>query len=234
MTSSHTLDKVGTSPSLKDIAYAAIKDAILSAKFEPGMPLVETDLAQQLGISKTPIRDALQELEREGFVTRILFKGTQVTDVRVKDIMEVFQLRAVLEGLAARLATPLFSDQELDELGEVLAAAEAALADGNLILCSENGRRLHRALIDKSEADNQRLALLICNLDDHVQRFRALSDRIIGRLDKSIIEHRRILSALYQRDAAAAEQAVRDHLFSVLEDLSASGEASIQTDWGAE
>jgi DNA-binding GntR family transcriptional regulator len=223
MPNSYRLEKVGASLSLKDKAYAAIKDAILTARFEPGMPLVENDLAQQLGISKTPIRDALQELEREGFVTRILFKGTQVTDVTIRDIVEVFQLRAVLEGLAARIAAPLFSTQELDRIAEYLTAAEAALADGNLVLCSEQGRKLHFAIIDKAEADAQRLASIIRNLDDHVQRFRILSDRISGRLDKSVREHRRILATLYQRDALAAEQAMRDHLFSVQQDLSESG-----------
>jgi DNA-binding GntR family transcriptional regulator len=224
MSKAPTLERVDTSLRLKDKAYAAIKDAILSVRFEPGMPLVETDLAQQLGISKTPIRDALQELEREGFVTRVLFKGTQVTDVCIKDIVEVFQLRAVLEGLAARLATPLFSDSELDEIGEHLTAAEAALAEGNLLLCSDHGRKLHAAIIEKSEADNMRLAPIIRNLDDHVQRFRMLSDRISGRLNISVVEHRRVLDALYQRDPLAAEQAMRDHLFSVQYDLSTSGD----------
>jgi DNA-binding GntR family transcriptional regulator len=217
----HTLERVDKSLRLKDKAYAAIKDAILSVRFEPGMPLIETDLAQQLGISKTPIRDALQDLEREGFVTRILYKGTQVTDVSIKDIVEVFQLRTVLEGLAARLAAPLFSDQELDQLGEYLTTAEAALLDGNLLLCSEVGRKLHFAIIDKSEVDNSRLAPIIRNLEDHVHRFRILSDRIIGRLEISVVEHRRILDALYQRDPLAAEQAMRDHLSSVLDSLSA-------------
>lgn len=226
MPTSHTLERVDTALPLKDKAYAAIKDAILSVRFEPGMPLVESDLAQQLGISKTPIRDALQELEREGFVTRVLYKGTQVTEVCTKDIVEVFQLRAVLEGLAARLAAPLFSASELDRIAEYLTAAEAALADGNLALCSEKGRKLHYAIIDKSEADNLRLARIIRNLDDHVQRFRILSDRISGRLDKSVVEHRQVLDALYQRDPLAAEQAMRDHLFSVQHDLSMSGEAA--------
>ena len=218
MSDSCRLERVETPPSLKDKAYTAIKQAILSLHLEPGTPLVESELAEQLGISKTPVRDALQELEREGFVTRIFSKGTYVTDVTLKDMTEVFQLRAVLEGLAARLATPLFSTEELDQIAQALSAAEAALAEGNLALCSERGQSLHRAIINKT--DNQRLTLIIRNLDDHLQRFRILSDRISGRLNKSIREHRRVLDALYRRDAAAAEQAMRDHLFSVLHDLS--------------
>lgn len=217
MATSYQLEKVGGPVSLKDRAYDAIKQAILSVRLKPGTPLVETQLADELGISKTPVRAALDELEREGFVTRILFKGTYVTEVTVKDLVEIFQLRAVLEGLAARLATPLFSPPEMDQIDQNLTAAEAALAEGDPVLCSKLGKTLHDAIIDK--ADNQRLTLIIRNLDDHVQRFRAISDQISGRLNKSVKEHRRILGALRRQDADAAEQAMRDHLHSVLQDL---------------
>ncbi len=222
MVHTHQLEKVDALLSLKDIAYSAIKEAILTLKLEPGMLLVESELAHQLGISKTPVRDALQELEREGFVTRVLFKGTYVTEVTVEDITEVFQLRSVLEGLAAHLAAPHFAPEELDRIEGYLTAAEAALAVGDLTLCSQQGQRIHEAIID--QADSQRLAQIIHNLDDHVQRFRLLSDRIGGRLDKSVVEHRRVLDALRRRDPAAAEQAMRDHLSSVLQDLSIPGE----------
>ncbi len=217
MSAAYQLEKVGGPVSLKERAYIAIKNAILSLKLKPGSPLVETQLAEELGISKTPVRAALDELEREGFVTRILFKGTYVTEVTVKDLVEIFQLRAVLEGLAARLATPLFTPQELDQIERSLAAAEAALAEGDVDLCSELGKNLHDAIIDK--ADNQRLTLIIRNLDDHVQRFRMLSDQISGRLNKSVKEHRQALDALRRQDPDAAEQAMRNHLLSVLQDL---------------
>jgi DNA-binding GntR family transcriptional regulator len=209
----NALQRIDSSPSLKDRAYAAIKDAILTLKLEPGAPLVESDLATSLGISKTPVRDALQELEREGFVTRVPFSGTYVTEVTAKDITEIFQLRAVLEGLAAHLAAQSFTDEELDQIAQDLDAAEIALEQGDLLLCSARGRTLHRAIIDKAN-------------NDHLQRFRVMSDQISGRLDKSGQEHRRILQALYERDSAAAEEAVRDHLFSVLEGLSTSKESA--------
>jgi DNA-binding GntR family transcriptional regulator len=224
MSTSYQLEKMGGPVSLKDRAYVAIKKAILSVKLKPGTPLVETQLAEELGISKTPVRAALEELEREGFVTRILFKGTYVTEVTIKDLAEIFQLRAVLEGLTARLATPLFSPHELDQIEQHLTAAEAALAKGNLSLCSELGKRLHDAIIDK--ANSQRLTLIIRNLDDHVQRFRAISDQISGRLDKSVKEHRRVLDALRRRDPDAAAQAMHDHLYSVLQDLSLPADPS--------
>jgi DNA-binding GntR family transcriptional regulator len=224
MSTSYQLEKMGGPVSLKDRAYVAIKKAILSVKLKPGTPLVETQLAEELGISKTPVRAALEELEREGFVTRILFKGTYVTEVTIKDLTEIFQLRAVLEGLAARVATPLFSPHELDQIEQNLTAAEAALVEGNLHLCSELGKRLHDAIIDK--ADSQRLTLIIRNLDDHVQRFRAISDQISGRLNKSVKEHRRVLEALRRRDPNTAAQAMHDHLCSVLQDLSLPEDSS--------
>jgi DNA-binding GntR family transcriptional regulator len=142
--------------------------------------------------------------------------------VTVKDITEVFQLRAVLEGLAVHLAVEFITDQELDQLAAELAAAEIALNEGNTLLCSEKSRRIHRTLVD--QAHNERLALLIRNLDDHVQRFRVLSDRISGRLGKSLQQHHRVLEALRQRNAGEAEEAMREHLLSVLQDLTAAGD----------
>jgi DNA-binding GntR family transcriptional regulator len=221
------LHKVAEPVSLKDKAYDAIKSAILSLKLKPGAPLVESNLAQQLGISKTPVRDALLELEREGFVTKILFKGTYVTEVTLKDVREVFQVRAVLEGLAARLAAPLFSAEELEEAEQIITAAEAALAEGDIALCSEYGKRFHRLIINK--ADNQQLQPIILNLDDHLQRFRLLSDQINGRLNKSLKEHRKVLDALRRSDPTAAEEAMRGHLSSVLQDLSEEGEDTLES-----
>jgi DNA-binding GntR family transcriptional regulator len=216
------LPRVAEPVSLKDKAYKAIKSAIVSLKLKPGDPLVESDLAQQLGISKTPVRDALLELEREGFVTKVLFKGTYVTEITLKDVREVFQVRAVLEGLAARLAAPFFSAEDLEEAEKIITAAEATLAEGDIALCSEHGKRFHRLIINK--ADNQRLQTIILNLDDHLERFRLLSDQINGRLNKSLKEHKKILEALGRKNPLAAEEAARGHLFSVLQDLSEEGE----------
>jgi DNA-binding GntR family transcriptional regulator len=230
MSSAYPLEKVDTLPSLKDKAYKAIKDAILCLKLEPGKPLVEKELARHLGISRTPVRDALQELEREGFVTRQSFKGTFVTEVTMKDTSEIFALRAVLEGLAARIAAPLFTPLELKEIDNHLTAAEAALERGELALCSEYGQKLHEAIICKAE--NQRLADILHNLDDHVRRLRVLSDRISGRLNTSVQEHRAVLQALILRDPAAAEQAMRAHLFSVSQDLTAPEESPTRSPRG--
>ncbi len=215
------LSQVKEPSSLKDKAYAAIKEAILSLQFEPGQPLVEEELARQLGVSKTPVRDALYDLERDGLVTKILFKGTYVTEITARDAVEIFQLRAVLEGLAARLATPLLSSAELDEAEGLLEAANQARERGDLLLCSQLGERFHKLILSK--ADNGRLFSILNNLDDQMRRLRSVSDRITGRLEKSSREHRRTLAALRAGDALGAEQSMRDHMHSVLQDLSAEG-----------
>jgi DNA-binding GntR family transcriptional regulator len=213
------LDKVVAPVSLKDQAYLSIKTAILSLDLKPGVPLVESELAQQLGISKTPVRTALQDLERDGLVTKILYKGTYVAGITRRDIREVFQLRAVLEGFGARLAAPVISDDELDRAADLLDSMDAALEGGQRALASKYGTQFHYLILQS--ADNERLKHIWHNLDDHTQRFRYMSDQISGRLEKSVGEHRRILEALVRRDAELAEQRLREHLQSVLEELSA-------------
>ncbi|MDH4208862.1 MAG: GntR family transcriptional regulator [Anaerolineae bacterium] len=224
------LQKVSAPVSLKDQAYSAIKDAILSLKLKPGDALVENELAEQLGISKTPVRTALQELEREGLVTKVLYKGTYVREITPRDVREIFQLRAVLEGLAARLAAPALEESDLALARESVRLMEAALQAGDRSSASQSGARLHSLLLRK--ADNERLHLIWNNLDDQTERFRLMSDRISGRLEKSVGEHRGIVEALEQRDPQLAEQRVREHLHSVLEEL--SSEQHVDVEYGGE
>lgn len=206
--------------SLKGIAYAIIKDAILTLKFAPGQPLSNRQLAAQLEISETPIRDALQDLEREGFVVRLPHKGTFVTEVNKVDIEETFQIRAQLEAMAVELATPHLTEQDFDDMESLLTQANDALAQGNREQCSALGAQFHRRFIDK--ANNQRLAAILSNLDDHQQRFRHISDLIFGRLEKSQGEHRKVFEAALRGDAKEAGEAMRDHQQSVLQDIQIS------------
>jgi DNA-binding GntR family transcriptional regulator len=225
------LERVTAPVSLKEQAYFAIKGAILSLKLKPGQALVESDLAEQLGISKTPVRTALHELEREGLVNRVLYKGTYVAKVNLKDVQEIFQLRAVLEGLAARLAAPTIDDSELAAGRDTLRLMEEAIAVGDRDLASQRGQQFHEMILQK--ADNQRLQVIVHNLDDHLQRYRLLSDQIKGRLEKSLGEHKRTLEALEQRDPDLSEEMSKSHLHSVLEAL-ASEETIGQDESGEE
>jgi DNA-binding GntR family transcriptional regulator len=208
------LPQVNVSMTLTERVYETIKEAILDLKFKPGSPLVEDDLARQLGTSKTPVRDAFLALERDGLVTKIPYKGTYVSKVSLRDATEIFELRAVLEGLAVRLAGPALSHNDLDLAKRILDDSEAALTRGDAAATSLLGAKFHRIMHER--AHNRRLIPILEKLEDQLRRLRLMSDQGAGRLQKSIAEHRQILAALRAGDAASAEGAMRIHLESVL------------------
>ncbi len=203
--------------SLKDHAYQRIKDAILNLQLKPGAPLVEAELAERLGISKTPVRDALLELRREGLVTKIPYSGTFVSEITAQDIREIIQVRAVLEGLAARLATSILSESDLEYLESLIDRELEAIDAGNIELATQLNGRFHEIIL--AQVENKRLVALAENFENQLQRFRILSSHLNGRLRKSAEEHRHVLVALRARDADNAEALFRKHLLSVLDDL---------------
>jgi DNA-binding GntR family transcriptional regulator len=217
MTDQFQLNPVRTGMTLTERVYTTIKEAILNLKFQPGSPLVEDELARQLGTSKTPVRDALFTLERDGLVTKIPYKGTYVSEISLKDATEIFELRAVLEGLAARLATGGFGPADFAEAERLLDAADEARARGDREAASQLGAQFHWLILQ--QAENLRLKPILAKLEEQLRRLRRLSDLRQGRLEKSSREHRRILDCLRAGDAAAAEQAMRNHLQSVVVDF---------------
>ncbi len=202
---------------LETQVYTVVKEAILSLELLPGTPLVEDDLAEQLGTSKTPVRNALAKLEQEGLVVRIAYKGTYVSEVSAQDAQEIFELCGVLEGLAARTAILFLTEDDLAQAESILAETDEVLAQGNLTRASALGQAFHKLVY--KHATNQRLLLFLQMLDDQLRRLRLLSNSGIDRLKKSAVEHRRILEALRQRDDDLVETAFRDHYHSVLNDL---------------
>jgi DNA-binding GntR family transcriptional regulator len=215
--SNASLSPLSSPVPLTDKAYAAIRTAILSLQLEPGEPLVESALANQLGISKIPLREALHQLENEGLVTRIPYKGVYVSGLTSKDAAELAMIRGSLEGLAGRLAAPRLTKEDIERAERLLEEAEQALARGDKDLCVAKGKEFHDMIIAKS--GNDQLGPLLENLDARFHRFRLLSNEIRGRTALSLQEHKRILKALKRRDPDAVERAMREHLTSVSFDL---------------
>jgi DNA-binding GntR family transcriptional regulator len=211
------LTPVSNPVSLEKLAYDAIKAAILTFQLRPGDSLVEADLGRQLGISKTPVRDALSRLEKEGLVVKVLYKGATVTELNHQDVVEIFQIRAALEGLAARLAAANLSEADLRKATELEEGHLRAAMNNEISQGSALNREFHE-LIQRA-ADNAHLTLILSNLDDHLQRYRTLSNVQQGRLRKSVQEHAAVLTALTNRDAGQAEAHMKEHLLSVLQDL---------------
>lgn len=217
MTDQFQLNPVRTGMTLTERVYLTIKEAILDLKLEPGSPLVEDELARQLGTSKTPVRDALFTLERDGLVTKVPYKGTYVSEISLKDATEIFELRAVLEGLAGRLAAASFGPQDFAEADRLLDAADAARTRGDREAASQLGAQFHWLILQ--QAENRRLKPILAKLEEQLRRLRRLSDLRQGRLEKSSREHRLILQALRGGDPYAVEQAMRNHLQSVVVDF---------------
>src|SRR3972149_1499352 len=209
MSEESQLSPLNSPPSLEKLAYDTIKKAILTFRIRPGETLVESDLARQLGISKTPVRESMSRLEKEGFIVKIPYKGYTAAPISAQEIVEIFQVRASLEGTAASLAAPRLSTADLANLTELVQQHEMALANNDNESAASANRQFHQFIIQK--AGNQRLSQILANLEDHLQRYRLLAAYQAGRPQKSAAEHRQVLTAFQQHAAQAAAAAISPH-----------------------
>jgi len=194
---------------MPEIAYDSIRDAILSGRHAPGQRLVTEELAKELGVSRMPVREALHRLEVAGLITITPHKGAVVSELSEAEVAEIFHIRAVLEGLATRLATTQLTPADhkrLDALLEEMERAAKAQDPAKALLIN---RDFHTVIWKAARAP--RLREMLENLYDACQRFRNLSVLLPGRLDQITQEHRRIARALAQEDAAAAERQANAH-----------------------
>lgn len=202
---------------MEKFAYNAIKDAILNFQFLPGENLVEATLATQLNTSKTPVRDALTHLVREGFIEKVPFKGYNVTSISRQDMIELFEISSVLEGLVVRKLVGSLSAELLEQLQTLVDAHTCAAKQNDNMLAAQINKKFHHQLITGGGSD--RIIAILTNLDEHLQRYRMLSNISAGRLEKSAQEHEKIMQAIRNGDARTAELAARNHLLSVSADL---------------
>lgn len=195
---------------LRELVLEAIREAIINGTLQPRERLMEIQLAEELGVSRTPIREALRKLELEGFIVMVPRKGAYVADLTFKDIADVFEIRAALEGLAAGLAAERITDEELEVLERSLVEKGEAIAAHDLEHLVEVDTRFHETMYKASR--NERLRTIISNLREQIQRFRATSLSYPGRNKDSLDEHRAILEAIEARDVQLARQLAQDHI----------------------
>ncbi len=206
--------------SLTSRAYDAIKSAILTLQLRPGEFFSIGSLAEQLDVSRTPVREALLLLEREGLVRLVPHKGAYIAEITEQDVAEIFELRILLESYAAGLACEGLEDIELKRLELLLEESRLAIEKHEYLASSDLGRQIHDVLVQKAE--NNRLTLYLNDLDAHYTRIRRLSALMQGRLYKSHEQHVKILEALKVRDSEGSKQAMADHLASVRDDIFAN------------
>ena len=195
---------------MQEIAYETIREAILSGRYAPGQRLLADDLASEIGTSRMPVREALQRLEVAGLVSITPHRGAVVNELSKQDIVEIYHIRAVLEGLAARLAVPHLGSADCERLKvliEEMAAAGAAGPDLEQVL--RVNRDFHEIIWQAARAP--RLYDLLENLYIASQRFRNISLLLPERLGQIVEEHRRIAQALAAADPIAAERFGNEH-----------------------
>ena len=207
-------------PDLSQRAYNAIKEAILTLQIQPGEILSTIRLAKQLNISRTPVREALLRLERDGLVVVMPQKGAVVTGITVEDVREIYELRIILKSYAVKKAATTLTDEELAYLETVMQKADDAFTRGERKLASNIARELHDVLINK--VNNRRLTVFLEELDSSYERIRHFSILIPDRLERSFEQHKAILAALRVRNPSQAEHAIEDHLISVREEILSS------------
>ena len=214
---SYTLDKLREHKPLRDEVFTSLRDAILYGHLKPGERLVEQELAQQLDISRTPVREALRKLELEGLVAYVPRKGIVVVGVSSEDAVEIYTIRAVLEGLAARLAANNIVDEELITLKRLLSGMKECIEKNRIDALISIHSNFHHAIAKASRSP--RLYHMIISLCDYVKNFGEIPCYLPGRLLYGWEEHKEIIEAIERKDNERAEQAARHHIMRAKESL---------------
>ncbi len=207
---------------LRDVVFNTLRQAILKGELKPGERLMETQLANKLGVSRTPVREAIRKLELEGLVLMIPRKGAEVAEITRQDMEDVLEVRTALEELAVKDACDHITDAQLSELKKASNEFKKALLEGkDLVTCADADMHFHDVIL--SATNNRRLIQMLNNLSEQMYRYRMeyLKDE---RTHKTLIEeHDAIRRALKKHDKVKAGAAIRVHIDnqkrSILESL---------------
>ena len=195
---------------LRDVVFESLRKAIVEGSLKPGQRLMEVQLAEQLGVSRTPVREAIRKLELEGFVIMLPRKGAYVADMSVKDIIDVLEVRSALEGLAANLAAERMDEEEIKELKKISESLNEAMETGNLDEILKKDVEFHQCIFEA--AGNKKLTQMINSLWEQVYRFRAgyMSDNNAMKGIKE--EHALLIEAIVSGDRNRASKCAKDHI----------------------
>lgn len=190
-----------------EAAYDALREAILDRRFHPGQRLILTELAAQLGMSLTPVRDALRVLAAQGLVHQDNNRGTWVAEYSAARAEEIYQLRLLLEPHAIALAAELITDEAMDEIDEILAAFDAAYESGKYADLPALNTAFHHRIYTASDSP-----YLLQFIDRLWNIIPYQSTSVVSHPGRSDADHHAIVDALHRRDAEGARQAMSRHI----------------------
>lgn len=195
---------------LRDVVFENLRTAILEGNLKSGQRLMEVQLAEQLGVSRTPIREAIRKLELEGLVVMLPRKGAYVANMSFKDLIDVLEIRATLEGLAASLAAERRRDEDITELERVAKEFEVSVREANIDNVLKKDVEFHEKIF--LMANNKKLYQLITSLWEQVHRFRVTYVSNYEASLSLVDEHNRILEAIKSGDSELAKKYATEHI----------------------
>lgn len=205
------------STSLRSKVFNSIRQDILNGKYQRGDELTESGLGTALGVSRTPVREALRQLELEGLVELVPNKGAFVTGISNKDILDIYEIRSRLEGLCARWAVKNITRQQLDEMEEIMYLTEYHVRKEHCDQLFELDGRFHNLLYEASHS--RIIAHELTEFHQYVQLARKQSLKNSKRFLRTNEEHQRILEALKAHDEDLAEKLATEHILNTIDSI---------------
>lgn len=195
---------------LRDVVFQTLREAILKGDLRPGERLMELQLAAKLGVSRTPIREAIRMLEQEGLAVTIPRKGAEVARMTEKNMEDVLQIREALDDLAVQVACDKMTEQQLKNLTLAMKNFENAIQTGNLSKIVSYDVEFHDIIYEST--DNPKLVTLLSNLREQIYRYRVEYLKGKENYPMLIKEHETILEALREKNKERVVEAMRSHI----------------------
>lgn len=196
---------------LRDEVFNTLRERILKGDLKPGERLMEIHLADQLGVSRTPIREAIRMLELEGLVKMVPRKGAQVASISREDLQDVLEVRKALDALAVKLACERITEDEIADLKKAESDFEKTLKSSDNTLMAEADVAFHDVIHAASK--NKRLKSMISNLAERIYRYRFEYIKQQSDGGRTLVEeHREIIRCIEERDIEAAVKAIESHI----------------------
>ena len=210
---------------LRDVVFKTLRQAILKGELEPGERLMEIQLAERLGVSRTPIREAIRKLELEGLVLMIPRKGAEVAKISENNLRDVLEVRRSLEELAIDLACQRMTEEELSELKKTEERFAKAIQTGEVMEIAQTDESYHEIIYNSTK--NQKLVQILNNLREQMYRYRMEYIKDDDKRQILLVEHDHIIKALSLRHVQEAKMAIREHIdnqeITILKNLKEQG-----------
>ncbi|MBF0530281.1 MAG: GntR family transcriptional regulator [Deltaproteobacteria bacterium] len=214
----YDLEKIPNNQLLKDRVYHAIKDKILNLGFMPGEQLVEQSLSEELGVSKSPVREAFHRLETEGLIFSLAYRGAFVAPISEKEACDLFQLREALELYSIDQGLDGYTDEVIKEFESIMDEAVKDMTTGDEYCAYISHLAFHRLIIDK--LDNILIADIYSNIQERLKRYlHVVVTYNPNRIKESNKQHKDIMKAIQQKNKTLVMEQLKQHLSTVLHDF---------------